>query len=169
MKNRDPVRAFTFICLGRVPWTWSPSDLDEDEDSEDEDEDEDRLEKKKKKDAVSIVPLFRVLTGIDFLQEANPASLLKPAAEYPDEKWIFTNAGIDKWIALIQYISVRDPDNFGMYVCNDSAGYGGIELVENLMLDFEEAKGDWKKQWAVCEAAALYFTSDYLGPLLGYV
>jgi hypothetical protein len=109
------------------------------------------------------------LTNIDFSQDVNPEAMLKPAAEFPDEKWIFTNCGIDKYVAVNACVMVRDPDAFGMYVTNDSAGYGAIEIVQNLMLDFEEFKDDWKKQWAVCEATALFFASDCVGPLLGYV
>jgi hypothetical protein len=167
MRNRDPVRGFTFICLGRVPWT---SAGDEDSEEEDDDDDgEDVLKERKKDAAVSTVILLRLLIDIDFLQKVNPDSQLKPAAEFPGEKWIFTNSGIDKYVAVNVCNNVRDPDNFEMYVSNDSAGYGGMEIVENLMLDFEEFKGDWKRQWAVCEAAALFFSSNSIGPLLGYV
>jgi hypothetical protein len=41
--------------------------------------------------------------------------------------------------------------------------------VENLFLDFEEADGDWKMQWAICEAAGLYFQMDAIMSMIGFV
>ena len=56
LRTRDPVKAFTYVCLGRAPWT---TDQGED-DSEDEDEqDEESIEQKKKDDAVSDLLLRR--------------------------------------------------------------------------------------------------------------
>lgn len=50
---------------------------------------------------------------------------------------------------------VRDPDNFGMYTFNDHLAYGALEVIQNLMLDYEEAS-NWQEQWWVCEALALF-------------
>ncbi|CDM26750.1 hypothetical protein DTO013E5_7047 [Penicillium roqueforti] len=147
LRTRDPVKAFSYICLGRAPWkTESTDDESEDEDEEDEE----LIEQKKKDDA-----------------EADKATALEPASEHPREKWIFTNAGIAKWITLQQGTIARDPDNFGMYVYNDFLGYAVMELVENLLLDFDEAAGDWKMQWAICEATGLYFQTDAIMPMVG--
>lgn len=44
-----------------------------------------------------------------------------------------------------------------------------MELVENLLLDFDEAAGDWKMQWAICEATGLYFQTDAIMPMVGFV
>lgn len=50
LRTRDPVKAFSYICLGRAPWkTESTDDESEDEDEEDEE----LIEQKKKDDAVS--------------------------------------------------------------------------------------------------------------------
>ncbi|KAJ5400482.1 hypothetical protein N7465_010971 [Penicillium sp. CMV-2018d] len=149
LRTRDPVKAFTYVCLGRAPWTMDQGE----DDSEDEDEqDEESIEQKKKDDA-----------------EADDATTLKPASEHPGEKWIFTNAGVEKWFTLKEGTVVRDPDNFAMYIYNDFFGYAIMELVENLYLDFDEAAaaGDWKMQWAICEATALYFQMDAIMPLVG--
>ncbi|CAI7658626.1 unnamed protein product [Penicillium glandicola] len=142
-QTRDPVKAFTYVCLGRAPWK---TQVAEDESGEDEES----VEQKKKDDA-----------------EADDATTLEPASEHLGEKWIFTNAGVAKWIATKQGTSVRDPDNFDMYVYNDFFGYAIMELVENLLLDFDEAAGDWKMQWAICEAAGLYFQTDAIMPMVG--
>jgi hypothetical protein len=45
LRTRDPVKAFTYICLGCAPWNT--------EQKEDESEDEESIEQKKKDDAVS--------------------------------------------------------------------------------------------------------------------
>lgn len=63
---------------------------------------------------------------------------------------------------------MRDAENFGLQVYNDSYGYGIIELVENMLVDFEEVKADWKKQWAVCEGVAIYMQGDTIMPMIGY-
>jgi hypothetical protein len=72
-------------------------------------------------------------------------------------------------VALKRGTAVRDPDNFDMHVYNDFFGYAVMELVENLLLDFDEADGDWKMQWAICEATGLYFQMDAIPPLVGFV
>ena len=36
-------------------------------------------------------------------------------------------------------------------------------------LDFVEAKDDWKRQWALCETAALFYMSDGTEDMLWYV
>ncbi|CAI7604323.1 unnamed protein product [Penicillium discolor] len=147
LRTRDPVKAFTYICLGRAPW--NPKHNKDESEDEDE-EDEESIEQKKKDDA-----------------EADDTTTLEPASEHPGEKWIFTNAGMAKWIALKESTIVRDPDIFGMYICNDFFGYAIMELVENLFVDFDEAAGDWKMQWAICEATVLYFQTDDIMPMVG--
>ncbi|KAJ5788045.1 hypothetical protein N7457_003035 [Penicillium paradoxum] len=146
LRTADRVDAFTYVCLGCAPWR---TEIHEDEDEEDE-TDEEELEKRKRDDA-----------------EADKETTLEPASEHPNEKWIFTNAGISKWMALRQQTSVRDPDNFEMHVYNDYFGYGIMELVENLLVDFEEATGDWKMQWAICEGTGLYFQMSAIMQLVG--
>ncbi|KGO70923.1 hypothetical protein PITC_066040 [Penicillium italicum] len=147
LRTRDLVKAFTYVCLGRAPW--KTEDIEQESENEDE-EDEESIEQKKKDDA-----------------EADDATALEPASEHPGEKWIFSNAGVAKWIALNQGTLVRDPDNFGMYVYNDFFGYAIMELVENLLVDFDEAAGDWKMQWAICEATGLFFQTDAIMPMVG--
>ena len=43
-----------------------------------------------------------------------------------------------------------------MYTWNDHAGHGIIELVQNLLLDFDKAQESWKEQWAICEGTARF-------------
>ncbi|KGO36562.1 hypothetical protein PEX1_055780 [Penicillium expansum] len=116
LRTRDPVKAFTYICLGCAPW--KTENIEQESDDEDE-EDEESIEQKKKDDA---------------------------------------------GIALKQSTAVRDPDNFETHVYNDFFGYAVMELVENLLVDFDEAAGDWKMYCedgetvnAVCIAFATMF------------
>ncbi|OQE11785.1 hypothetical protein PENVUL_c002G00083 [Penicillium vulpinum] len=129
---------------------WAPVSTEVTENESEDEEDEEFIEQKKKDDA-----------------EADDATTLEPASEHPGEKWIFTNAGVAKWIALKQCTAVRDPDNFEMHVYNDFFGYAVMELVENLLLDFDEAAGDWKMQWAICEATGLYFQMSAIMSMVG--
>ena len=76
---------------------------------------------------------------------------------------------MEKWITLNLSTTVLNPDNFDMYIHNDFVGYAIMELVENLYVDFDEAAGDWKMQWAICEATALYFQTDAIMPMVGFV
>ncbi|KAH2923232.1 hypothetical protein KXW15_004449 [Aspergillus fumigatus] len=55
--------------------------------------------------------------------------------------------------------SIEDPVKAYSY------GYGALEVVQNLFIDYVEAMYDWKEQWAVCEASAMLYMSDALGPL----
>jgi hypothetical protein len=56
-----------------------------------------------------------------------------------------------------------------MYIFNDYEGYGILEVLQNLVLDFIEAKDNWKEQWAVCESIPLYWISNALMPFTMYV
>ncbi|KAL4905127.1 hypothetical protein BDW74DRAFT_153060 [Aspergillus multicolor] len=76
----------------------------------------------------------------------------KPAADYPEHPFTISEAGHNKFIDQIAHTNVREPDAFDMYVFNDFAGYGVWEVLQNLVLDFVEAKDNWKEQWAVCQA-----------------
>jgi hypothetical protein len=49
LRTRDPVKAFSYICLGCAPWKTENKDESEDEDEEDEE----FIEQKKKDEAVS--------------------------------------------------------------------------------------------------------------------
>lgn len=92
---------------------------------------------------------------------------MKPATEHPDHSWVITVAGIQKFITLSIQSQVRDPDAMDMYTYNDHFGYGVLELAQNLLLDFDEAKGDWKQQWSICESVIMFFARDVAEPLFG--
>ncbi|KAJ5105303.1 hypothetical protein NUU61_002650 [Penicillium alfredii] len=78
-----------------------------------------------------------------------PCVCMKPSAENPEHIWVMTSASLKKFVALQNQTFFRDPDNFGIYVYNDFYAYGITELVQNVLLDFDEAKYNWKEQWAL--------------------
>ncbi|GAP83729.2 putative ribosomal RNA large subunit methyltransferase H [Rosellinia necatrix] len=87
-----------------------------------------------------------------------------PLTLNPDHPWIISNAGYMKFENQFIQLSLRDPDNFGMYTFNDHAGHGSYEVLQNLFLDFDEAakekRGGWREQWAICEAVGLWLSQQ---------
>ncbi|OAA43468.1 hypothetical protein BBO_04611 [Beauveria brongniartii RCEF 3172] len=79
----------------------------------------------------------------------------KKAVDHPDYPWVLTMVG--KQLYLSQYVlaTMRDPDNFQMYTYNDHYGYGLIEMLQNLILDYPVSCG-WKESWCVLEAAVMW-------------
>ncbi|KAI0198763.1 hypothetical protein F4808DRAFT_251282 [Astrocystis sublimbata] len=82
-----------------------------------------------------------------------------PAKSNPEHPWVVSWAGFSMFNTLFTHSMLRNPDYFSMYTFNDHAGYGSLEILQNLLLDFEaaakEGRGDgWREQWAVCECAA---------------
>jgi hypothetical protein len=79
----------------------------------------------------------------------------KPAAEHPNHTWVVSFAGKHKFHAQEVHCELRCPDNFGMYTINKHYSYGILEVLQNLILDFEEAD-NYNERWAVCEALAYF-------------
>jgi hypothetical protein len=73
---------------------------------------------------------------------------------------IITQAGLHKFLAQRTMTYLRCPDMFDMYIYNDFYPYGILEVLENLLLDYLEAKDDWKEQWVVCETI-VWFLLDH--------
>ncbi|KXX80644.1 hypothetical protein MMYC01_203400 [Madurella mycetomatis] len=143
----NPVTAYSFVCLCRAPFTVG---IDDDEEDEEEDEAEEGKGKGKGKREEKKPPCDGGKTCL----------CNKPAAEHPGHVWKLSAAGKRKFFTQRIHFELRCPDNFGMYTFNDHAGYGMLEIVQNLILDFEEAAGNHKEQWAVCEALAFLLHSD---------
>ncbi|KAJ5636180.1 uncharacterized protein N7484_009493 [Penicillium longicatenatum] len=73
-----------------------------------------------------------------------------------------TFAAFEKIKDMRTQVYVRDPANFDMHTKEDHAGYGVMQVVQNLIIDFERAgrmEGNWKDQWALCEAMAMFHLS----------
>lgn len=69
----------------------------------------------------------------------------------PEHPWVISWAGMKKFENQFLHMDLRVPDYFSMYTFNDHGAYGSLEVLQNLILDFEEAAKEWREQWAVCE------------------
>ncbi|KAI0131487.1 hypothetical protein F4814DRAFT_406176 [Daldinia grandis] len=91
----------------------------------------------------------------------------KPAGENPDYPWLVSRAGYRKYCTQDIHFSLRNPDYFDMYTYNDHVGYGCVQIVQNLMLDYVEAvERGWREQWAVCEGLGLWLLSSDSGRMM---
>ncbi|OTA93996.1 hypothetical protein M434DRAFT_395065 [Hypoxylon sp. CO27-5] len=157
-KNPDKWYSFMTIC--------SPirEDGDDDEEEDDDDEDEDEEDDNDNND------------DNDDTEEGSRDGpkcgkkncvCFKSVRENPDHPWIVSRAGFRKYYTQNIHLSLRDPENFDMYTYNDHAGYGGLEIVQNLFLDYvEAAERGWREQWAVCEGLALWLLKPAGGIML---
>ena len=146
---QNPVKAFAFVTMCQPPFP--NGDDSDDDDSDDDGDDDDGDDGKKKCDG-----------GKTCLCE-------KLAADHPDHMWKLSSAGKRKFFVQYTHFALRCPDNFDMYTFNDHTGYGVLEMVQNLILDFEEAAQNVKVQWAICETLALFLQTWMSDPLTGYV
>ncbi|KAK4133942.1 hypothetical protein BT67DRAFT_381493 [Trichocladium antarcticum] len=146
----NPVTAYNFVCMCQPPFL-NGDDDDEDDDDEDDDDEEDEDEDERNGAGTGKRP--RCDGGDTCLCE-------KPAAEHPDHVWKLSAAGKRKFFTQRTHEQMRCPDNFNMYTFNDHMGYGILELLQNLVLDFSEAAGNYKEQWAVCEGTAFFLKTD---------
>ncbi|KAE8316876.1 hypothetical protein BDV41DRAFT_573380 [Aspergillus transmontanensis] len=120
---KEKPNVYEYVCICKRPGANDDDDEKEDEeDAEDEDNNEPECD------------------------GGESCRCYKPAADYPDHPWVFSRAGLDKMITYRIMLDLRDPDNFSMYTFNDHSGYGAIEVVQNMMLDFDEASGKWQQQ-----------------------
>lgn len=55
------------------------------------------------------------------------------AVDYPDEKWVCMWDTWKRRYNMKIRASYTDPDNFGMVIFNDFAGYGLQEMIENVV------------------------------------
>ncbi|KAK1759092.1 hypothetical protein QBC47DRAFT_436617 [Echria macrotheca] len=136
---RDPVEAFTYITLCLVHAASSLLDSSE------------KLEKKAKQS----------------LCDGGKSCLCgKPASLNPDHFLTITNAGWSKFRGQSEMVYVRCPDDFDVLTYKDYYSYAVLEVLENLVLDFVEADGDWKGQWAVVEGMVWFLADEISEPLL---
>ncbi|KAI1780282.1 hypothetical protein F4818DRAFT_1423 [Hypoxylon cercidicola] len=142
-KNPDKWYSFVTICS-----PLKDEDEDEDEDDEDEDDEDDDENEDDEGDGCG----------------RKHCVCLKPLAENPEHPWVISQAGYRKYSTQRIHLELRNPDNFQMYTFNDHAAYGGIEVVQNLLLDYvEAAERGWREQWAVCEGLGLFLLSPMSG------
>ncbi|TRX97418.1 hypothetical protein FHL15_001696 [Xylaria flabelliformis] len=157
-KNEEKAYGYITLCSAWYVSSTESEDSENDEDEDDEEEEEieeeeeenDNIDESDKDDdgkMKRLGPRCQKKHCVCFL-------LLSANPEHP---WVISWAGFRKFSNQFIHQSLRDPDNFSMYTFNDHAGYGALEVLQNLFLDFEEAakekRGDgWREQWAICEA-----------------
>jgi hypothetical protein len=167
MVMQNPVTAYAFVCLCQPPFRTS-DDGDEDEDDDEEEEDEEEKDEDEE-DEENKEPENSGKLKRGKCDGGKTCLCDKPAAEHPDHIWKLSAAGKDKFFTQRIHVDLRSPDTFGMYTFNDHEGYGVLEVLQNLVLDFEEAAGNYKEQWAVCEALAFFLEDDSSGIVTQWV
>lgn len=87
----------------------------------------------------------------------------KPADSLPGHSYVLSHAAVDKCRVVRNMLDIRDPDDFGMHTFNDHACYGALEVLQNIMLDFDEAyqAKDWRETWVNVETLAMFM--EYAG------
>jgi len=82
----------------------------------------------------------------------------KSAASLPTHPYTMTRAGLARYRMAGNMMNLRNPDTFAMYTFNDHMAYGALEVVQNMLLDFDEAykAQQWRESWAVVEGLALF-------------
>ncbi|KAH8892352.1 hypothetical protein GQ53DRAFT_686303 [Thozetella sp. PMI_491] len=149
----DPKKSYSYICICTAPFELSQDD-DSDDDSLNDDnrgEHDDKGKPERKRCDGGKTCVCRA----DF-------------KDHPDHPWVLTLAAFYKYHHQRIHCELRDPDNFAMYTYNDHAGYGVLEVLQNLLVDFDTARASWKEQWIVCQAAVYFLLSDYMiGPMMG--
>ncbi|RDL36218.1 Uncharacterized protein BP5553_06830 [Venustampulla echinocandica] len=77
-----------------------------------------------------------------------------------DKGFPITKAGIERFYEINEEVNKRDPDMHNMYIYNDFSGYGVIEVLENMLAEFNKLifKKDVSpfKKWALVEGLATY-------------
>ena len=57
----------------------------------------------------------------------------KPAADYPEHKWVVTKHGFELMQEWNVQQAKRNQDCFDMHIFNDFNGYGTCEVIENMV------------------------------------
>ncbi|EGX50935.1 hypothetical protein AOL_s00054g671 [Orbilia oligospora ATCC 24927] len=139
-----------------APFSGEDDEDEDEEDEEDEDEDEDEDEGNGNSN-----PSRRRCDG------GRTCICNKPVEEHPDHPWKITFAAKRKFFNQRSHCSLRDPDCFGMHTYNDHAGFGVLEAIENLILDFEEAKDNVDEKWVICETLGYFIHTDHTATMFG--
>ncbi|KAM7216755.1 hypothetical protein V8F06_007865 [Rhypophila decipiens] len=151
-EEMNPEQAYAYVCWCELPFETEDEDgaYPDSDDDDEYDDDSDGGKCKKSLCDGGVVCLCA-----------------KPARDHPDHPFITTAAARIKVQTQHSMMMVRCPDNFDMHTFNDHMGLGAKELLENLVLDFIEAEGNWREQWVVCETLAFVIDNDLLEALMG--
>lgn len=153
----DTAEAYEFVCMDNPPFNRVHGDDDEeqeDEESSDHSDDTNNINTPKEQQATHLDAGTKEIDG-------------KPATEYPNHPYTITRAGRHRLQYIRLHSDFRNPDTFALYTFNDHMAYGAMEVIENVILDYEEActTNNRREQWAICEGLALLFGIDGAGPM----
>lgn len=80
-----------------------------------------------------------------------------PASSMPHHDATVSVAGLAKYHIAIDMLKLGHPEIATLHTFKCHHSYGALEVVQNLMLDFDEAlrAKDWHRTWAIIEAMGL--------------
>lgn len=85
----------------------------------------------------------------------------KVASEHPDWPYKLTAANWRRLCDLTHQASYRDPDKFDLNVYTDDHAYGVLEVLENLLIDFNKAqKSTLEERWSIVAAMSHWLNTD---------
>jgi hypothetical protein len=138
-KVKDPKEAYEFICICGL--------------FQDENDDVDDNESNCKNSSITeFQACGNVTTCFCDGNDTSPSSRI----------YNVSKAGLNKYSVAVAMLTLRDPDAFDMYTFNDHLAYGALEIVQNIICDFDEAYKliDWREAWAIIEGLALFILLD---------
>ncbi|EFY91751.1 hypothetical protein MAC_02341 [Metarhizium acridum CQMa 102] len=146
---QDPRHAYESICICNPLQGRDDEDDDDDDASDEEDEAEDdggaSLGKNDK-------PTKKACDG------GKTCPCGKSAASLPSHEYTMTRAGLARYRMAENMMDLRNPDAFRMHTFGDHMAYGALEVVQNMLMDFNEAykAKQWREAWSVVEGMALF-------------
>lgn len=163
--EEDRERAYSYICMCRRLFESHNDRRDDDEDEFDEDEDDEDEDGEGDGDQTDRPEVQKSKNRCD---HGKTCVCNKPAAEHPDHPYVTTYAAKQKYLTMHIMCDLRLPDLFDMYTFNDHEAYGVLEVVQNLLLDYQEAGENWKEKWVVCETMAQVLHGMMSDPMMMY-
>ncbi|KAF2464874.1 uncharacterized protein BDR25DRAFT_172186, partial [Lindgomyces ingoldianus] len=100
-----------------------------------------------------------------FHKEKSKEVILQPATNHQDWKWVIMWQGWKILLDCTRGAKYCNPDMFGMYISNDWKGWGLQELLENLMLEFDQElkkseTDSLDQMWAIVRVIGLWLNND---------
>ena len=169
---QNPETAYSFVCLCRPPFVlqddeperqWDGREFDDsDRDASDEEDDEEDNEDDGEVEIEYTEDEYGCTAGKHCLCD-------KPAADHPEHIWKLSAAGKRKLFAQRIHYQLRCPLYFATKGYKFHVEYGMLEMLQNLILDYAEADGNYREQWAVCETLAFFLGTTVSRSLQLYV
>ena len=148
----------TWICICR------PHDNDDDDDDDDDEDDDDETSENNATATAASSNKTICDGGIGPL-----CMCRRPADLHPEYDWVMTKRGFEQALHWMHEREKRTQENFELYIFNDYNGYGTQEVIENMLLAFDEAMTmmmaepvDVLEVWAQAEGMTLFLNDDLM-------